>query len=45
MDQLEHITMGLGVARRAWLEPRHLLNCLDRDQLLNWVQQKRQGRG
>jgi len=42
LDQLENIAIGVGVARRAWCEPQHLLNCLSRDQLLAWVQQKRQ---
>lgn len=41
LDQLENITIGLGVARRAWLEPKHLLNCFSREQLLAWIQRKR----
>ncbi len=41
LDQLNDITIGLGVARRAWLEPTHLLNCLSRNQLLAWVHEKR----
>jgi DNA polymerase (family 10) len=40
-DQLDHMTIGLGVARRAWLEPRHLLNCLSLPQLLRWIARKR----
>ena len=41
LDQLENIAIGLGVARRAWLEPKHLLNCFSREQLLAWIQRKR----
>jgi DNA polymerase (family 10) len=41
LDQLEHIVIGLGVARRAWLEPRHVLNCLTLPQLRQWIQRKR----
>ena len=41
LDQLENITIGIGVARRAWLGPQDLLNCLTREQLLAWVRQKR----
>jgi len=42
LDQLANITIGLGVARRAWLEPKHLLNCFSREQLLAWIRRKRQ---
>ena len=42
LDQLKNITIGLGVARRAWLEPKHLLNCFSREQLLAWIRRKRQ---
>ncbi|MBI2104690.1 MAG: DNA polymerase/3'-5' exonuclease PolX [Candidatus Omnitrophica bacterium] len=41
VDQLEQIAFGLAVARRAWLEPRHLLNCFTLNQLLAWVGRKR----
>jgi DNA polymerase (family 10) len=41
LDQLDDISIGLGVARRAWLEPRHVLNCLTYHDLLDWIQQKR----
>ncbi len=41
VDQLEQMTFGLGVARRAWLEPRHLLNCLSLEQLRTWIARKR----
>ncbi len=41
LDQLDNIAIGLGVARRAWLEPKHLLNCLSRHDLLAWITHKR----
>lgn len=41
LDQLDQTTFGLGVARRAWLEPRHLLNSMSLQQLCNWISQKR----
>ena len=42
LDQLDHMVIGLGVARRAWLSPRQLLNCLSRERLLAWIARKRQ---
>lgn len=44
LDQLDQMAIGLGVARRAWLEPRHLLNSFSRSQLLTWIAKKRQHR-
>ena len=41
VDQFEHMIFGLGVARRAWVEPRHLLNCFSLNQLLQWIAKKR----
>jgi DNA polymerase (family 10) len=41
LDQLDQMAIGLGVARRAWIEPRHLLNCLTLAQLLKWIARKR----
>jgi len=41
LDQLDQIVIGLGVARRAWLEPRHVLNCLPLGRLLGWIERKR----
>ena len=40
-DQLENVTFGLGVARRAWVEPRRVLNCLTLSQLRQWISRKR----
>lgn len=42
LDQLDNIAIGIGVARRAWLEPRDLLNCLSRTELLAWIRRKRE---
>ena len=41
LDQLEQMTFGLGVARRAWVEPEGLLNCLPLARLQAWVAKKR----
>ncbi len=41
LDQLEHMAIGLGVARRAWVERRQLLNCLTLTQLIAWIARKR----
>jgi len=43
-SHLQYFTLGLGLARRAWVEPRHLLNCASLDQLLAWVARKRRRR-
>lgn len=42
LDQLDHIAIGLGVARRAWVEPGALLNCLSLTRLLQWIARKRE---
>lgn len=42
LDQLDHLRIGLGVARRAWAEPRHLLNCFSLAELQAWIGRKRQ---
>ncbi len=41
IDQMGNMAIGLGVARRAWLSPRQLLNCLSRERLLAWIARKR----
>ncbi len=41
LDQLNHITIGLGLARRAWIEPNRLLNCFSLKALLEWIARKR----
>ncbi len=40
-DQLGQMAIGIGTARRAGIEPHHLLNCFSRDQLLKWIARKR----
>ena len=45
LDQLEQMTFGLGVARRAWVEPEGLLNCLPLTRLQAWVARKRRRAG
>ncbi len=42
LDQLGQMTFGIGVARRAWVEPRSLLNCFSLNELLTWIARKRQ---
>lgn len=42
LDQLEGIELGLAQARRAWSEPKDILNTLSLNDLLNWVSRKRQ---
>ncbi len=41
LTHLDHMAVGLGIARRAWVEPRQLLNCLTRHELLAWIARKR----
>ncbi len=41
LDQLDQISIGLGVARRAWIEPSQLLNCLPLAGLREWIGRKR----
>ena len=41
LDQLDQMVFGLGVARRAWVEPAQLLNCLTWPQLRQWIGRKR----
>jgi DNA polymerase (family 10) len=44
-DQLDQMAFGIGVARRAWVTPDRLLNCLSLHQLLQWIARKRSHRG
>lgn len=41
LEQFHNITFGLGVARRAWVEPKHLLNSMTLKQLKQWIGRKR----
>jgi DNA polymerase (family 10) len=38
--ELQYVRWGTDQARRAWLEPRHVLNTRSRDELLAWVAAK-----
>ena len=35
--EFEHLAWGISQARRAWVEPRHVLNTRSRVDLLAWV--------
>ena len=37
----EEINWGIGVARRAWVEPRHVLNCMKLAELKKFLSNKR----
>jgi DNA polymerase (family 10) len=37
LPELDHLELGLGVARRAWLTPAHVLNTRSLDDLLAWT--------
>jgi len=39
-EELEYVRWGVDQARRAWAEPRHVLNTRSRDGLLAWVADK-----
>ncbi len=38
--ELDYVDWGITQARRAWVEPRHVINALPRDELLAWVAAK-----
>lgn len=40
-DGLKEVEFGLGVARRAWVEPRHVINCMNVEQLRRFLAGKR----
>jgi len=41
VSQLDQIAFGIGTARRAWVEPGQLLNCLSLPALRAWIGTKR----
>jgi len=41
LRELDQVELGLGVARRAWIEPRHVLNTRPLDELLAWARPDR----
>jgi DNA polymerase (family 10) len=40
VEEFEHLRWGIEQARRAWVEPRHVLNTRPLDELLAWVAAK-----
>ena len=40
-DSFDEIVYGVGVARRAWVTPRHVINCMAEDDLLAFIARKR----
>src|SRR5690606_22860388 len=41
VEGLDQISYGVTVARRAWLEKKHVLNCLSLDELLRTLKRSR----
>jgi DNA polymerase (family 10) len=41
LRELDHLSLGLGVARRAWIEAPHVLNARPLDALLAWARPPR----
>ena len=37
LSELDHVDLGIGVARRAWLEPAQVLNTRPLEALLTWA--------
>src|SRR5262249_4770494 len=37
LRELDHLELGIGIARRAWLEPQQILNTRPLDELLAWA--------
>ena len=37
LDELGNFSYGLMAARRAWVEPRHLLNCRSLSEIRDWL--------
>lgn len=43
-DYLDRLRFGVGVARRGWCEPRHILNTLPSDQFMAYIRAPKQSR-
>jgi len=39
-SQLEFLSFGVSVARRAWIEKERIVNCWELDRLLDWIKSK-----
>lgn len=37
LSDLDHLGLGIGAARRAWIEPAHVLNTRSTEGLLAWT--------
>ena len=37
IEELDYVRWGVDQARRAWVEPRHVINTLSCEELLDWV--------
>lgn len=44
-EELRNLAYGVWVARRAWLEPRHVINTMSCDELLEWLRMHKVARG
>lgn len=40
IQAIDDVAYGLGIARKGWLEPRDLLNCMTAEELFTWARQK-----
>lgn len=43
-DELLNFQFGISTARKAWLQPRQILNCLSLQELQNWMANRQEGR-
>mgnify|MGYP003946153993 CR=1 FL=1 len=39
-DNFDLLRYGISVARRAWIEPKNCLNCLEPDELVRWLRRR-----
>ena len=42
VESLDHTWIGLGIARKGWLEPAHLLNCRSVEDVLSFCRRRRE---
>lgn len=45
LRDFDHMAFGLGIARRAWIRPRQVLNTMTRAQLTGWIAAQRARKG
>ena len=41
-EDFDQIQYGILTARRAWAEPKHVINCMTAAKLGNWLNKKRE---